>query len=41
MDDETTAPPLTPEAADQGQDPLAASDPPFDAVREGQVDANS
>lgn len=33
--------PLTDEAKEEGQDPMLASDPPFEKVKEGQVDADS
>ena len=39
--DEKAAIPLTPEAEKEGQDPFKVSDPPFENVKEGQVDADS
>lgn len=36
----STEVPLTSEAEAEGQDATLASDPPFDSVKEGQVDAD-
>jgi hypothetical protein len=42
MSDNTnqTEVPLTSEAQREGQDPYLVSDPPFETVKEGQVDAD-
>jgi hypothetical protein len=42
MSDNTAQPevPITEEARQEGQDPYLASDPPFETVKEGQVDAD-
>lgn len=40
-DQDKTAIPLTKEAEEEGQDPFLTSDPSFEDVKKGQVDADS